>query len=66
MAVLYINYHLDCNSELDPFGGSNVTGRAAENTKRLWLCFEKEQGYLDGSKFRFHSHSKSELVSELA
>jgi DNA modification methylase len=38
---------------LDPFGGSNSTGRAAENVKRHWLSFEKEQCYVDGSKFRF-------------
>jgi site-specific DNA-methyltransferase (cytosine-N4-specific) len=38
---------------LDPFAGSNATGRAAENTKRTWLCFEKNQTYLEGSKFRF-------------
>lgn len=43
---------------LDPFAGSNATGRAAENANRRWLCFEKNQTYLDGSKFRF------ELVSE--
>jgi site-specific DNA-methyltransferase (cytosine-N4-specific) len=48
---------------LDPFAGSNATGRAAENTKRFWLCFEKNQSYLDGSKFRFESISKTELLT---
>lgn len=48
---------------LDPFGGSNVTGRAAENTKRRWICFEKDCTYLDGSKFRFKTTSKSDLVA---
>jgi len=38
---------------LDPFGGSNVTGRAAEILKRKWLCFEIVKEYLDGSRFRF-------------
>lgn len=38
---------------LDPFGGSNVTGRAAEDLKRRWLCFDLVKEYLDGSKFRF-------------
>ncbi len=51
---------------LDPFGGSNATGRAAENAKRHWLCFEKKQNYLDGSKYRFESSYKSEVVPELA
>ena len=49
---------------LDPFGGSNATGYAAENTKRHWICFEKEQSYLDGSRFRFESPSKSEIALE--
>lgn len=38
---------------LDPFGGSNATGEAAEKTKRRWICFEAEEQYLKGSKFRF-------------
>lgn len=40
---------------LDPFGGSNATGRAAENLGRHWISFEKEQKYLEGSRFRFES-----------
>lgn len=38
---------------LDPFGGSNVTGRAADRLKRQWLCFELVEDYLKGSRFRF-------------
>lgn len=38
---------------LDPFAGSNTTGRVAENLKRRWLSFELEKSYLEGSKFRF-------------
>jgi site-specific DNA-methyltransferase (cytosine-N4-specific) len=38
---------------LDPFAGSNVTGRAAENRKRKWIAFEYEKKYLEGSKYRF-------------
>lgn len=41
------------DSVLDPFTGSNATGRAAENTLRHWLAFEKESLYLQGSMFRF-------------
>jgi site-specific DNA-methyltransferase (cytosine-N4-specific) len=38
---------------LDPFGGSNVTGKAAEDLRRRWMCFELLAEYLDGSRFRF-------------
>lgn len=38
---------------LDPFGGSNVTGEAAQALRRYWLCFELVEKYLKGSKFRF-------------
>lgn len=43
---------------LDPFGGSNATGQAAENMKRCWICFEKDMQYLDGSRFRFEAVSE--------
>jgi len=38
---------------LDPFGGSNVTGEAAETLGRKWMCFEIRHEYLQGSMFRF-------------
>jgi len=37
----------------DPFGGSNVTGKAAEMLKRRWITFEIVPEYLEASKFRF-------------
>lgn len=37
----------------DPFGGSNVTGSAAEKLKRKWITFEIIPEYLEASKFRF-------------
>lgn len=40
---------------LDPFGGSNATGEAAEKTKRRWICFETNENYLKGSRFRFET-----------
>lgn len=40
---------------LDPFGGSNATGRAAEDTGRYWICFEQGEEYLRGSLFRFNT-----------
>jgi DNA modification methylase len=38
---------------LDPFAGSNVTGRAAEDLGRYWLAVELSPEYLKASKFRF-------------
>lgn len=38
---------------LDPFGGSNATGEAAQSVGRNWICFEIEEEYLKGSKLRF-------------
>ncbi len=40
---------------LDPFGGSNTTGFAAEELGRRWLAFELRENYLEGSKLRFES-----------
>jgi site-specific DNA-methyltransferase (cytosine-N4-specific) len=38
---------------LDPFAGSNVTGQAAELTRRRWIALEIRKDYLEGSRFRF-------------
>jgi len=38
---------------LDPFAGSNVTGRASEDLQRRWIAVELDTGYLEVSKFRF-------------
>lgn len=38
---------------LDPFAGSNMTGRVAETLQRRWLAFEIDQQYIQTSKFRF-------------
>ncbi len=38
---------------LDPFGGSCVTGEAAEKLRRRWACVELEKAYIEGGKFRF-------------
>jgi site-specific DNA-methyltransferase (cytosine-N4-specific) len=37
----------------DPFGGSCVTGEAAEKLERRWVCVELEKEYLEGGKLRF-------------
>jgi DNA modification methylase len=38
---------------LDPFGGSNTTGYAAESLKRRWITVEASKEYALGSKGRF-------------
>jgi DNA modification methylase len=42
---------------LDPFAGSNMTGRVAETLQRRWLSFEINETYLQASKFRFEADS---------
>lgn len=37
----------------DPFGGSNVTGRAAQNLRRRWEVTELDASYVEGSRGRF-------------
>lgn len=38
---------------LDPFGGSCVTGEAAERLERKWVCVELDKDYVEGGKLRF-------------
>lgn len=38
---------------LDPFGGSNTTGAAAERLKRRWVSVEASMDYIRASKGRF-------------
>lgn len=38
---------------LDPFGGSNTTGEAAERLKRRWIAIEMNEDYIRGSRGRF-------------
>jgi site-specific DNA-methyltransferase (cytosine-N4-specific) len=38
---------------LDPFGGSNTTGAAAEGLMRRWITVEPNREYIDGSLGRF-------------
>ncbi len=44
---------------VDPFAGSNTTGRVAEDRQRRWLGFDLDHGYVSASRFRF---DESELV----
>jgi hypothetical protein len=43
---------------LDPFGGSNTTGAAAEKLGRKWITIEAEEAYVSGSKGRFLKYEK--------
>lgn len=38
---------------LDPFAGSNMTGKEAQRAGRQWIAFDMEEKYLKGSIFRF-------------
>lgn len=47
---------------LDPFAGSLMTARAAENLGRKWTAFELEEEYLKGGRLRF---DREELRAEV-
>jgi len=50
----FINFLTDPGDlVLDPFGGSNVTGAAAEALRRQWISIELDPLYVKASKFRF-------------
>ncbi|MBR8834170.1 MAG: site-specific DNA-methyltransferase [Stigonema ocellatum SAG 48.90 = DSM 106950] len=42
---------------LDPFAGSNMTGRVAETLQRRWLAFEIDENYIKSSKLRFEENA---------
>ncbi len=54
LAKFFINL---CTDEedlvLDPFGGSNTTGAAAESLKRRWISIEAEKNYAAAGRGRF-------------
>ncbi|HWQ54042.1 MAG TPA: site-specific DNA-methyltransferase [Bryobacteraceae bacterium] len=41
---------------LDPFGGSNTTGAAAEKLGRRWISIEPNKDYISGSRGRFNGN----------
>lgn len=50
---------------LDPFGGSCVTGKVAEDLDRNWACVELNAGFLQGAVSRFHTEAdKSDIENE--
>jgi DNA modification methylase len=48
---------------LDPFGGSNSTGAAAEDLRRRWIAVEPNHEYVAGSKGRFPQFAGVSLAS---
>jgi len=38
---------------VDPFAGSNTTGKVAEDLQRRWISIEANEEYLNASRFRF-------------
>lgn len=48
---------------VDPFAGSNVTGRVAETLQRRWLSCEINADYVAGSRLRFQEEA---VVPEVA
>jgi len=54
IAEFFIKFLTDQNDlVLDPFGGSNTTGRAAEDLSRRWISIERDLDYVKGSQGRF-------------
>lgn len=43
---------------LDIFGGSNWTGKIAEDARRYWLSFERDEVYAKTSELRFRSEDE--------
>lgn len=48
---------------LDPFGGSNTTGAAAEDLERFWISIEASEDYIKGSRGRFGDRITSDSFS---
>lgn len=48
---------------VDPFGGSCITGKVAEDLNRRWICADMEEEYLKGSVGRFHAQNDSDGTS---
>jgi site-specific DNA-methyltransferase (cytosine-N4-specific) len=51
---------------VDPFAGSNVTGRVAESLKRRWLSIEINRDYVLGSRFRFDREASADSSGSAA
>jgi DNA modification methylase len=55
LAKFFIKFLTDPSDiVLDPFGGSNTTGAAAEELNRYWISIEASEDYIAGSRGRFN------------
>ena len=60
LARFFIEFLTEKNDlVLDPFGGSNTTGFAAESLGRRWISFDMNKNYAKQSKIRFASLKRS-------
>ena len=63
LARFFINFLPDRGDlVLDPFGGSNTTGAAAEALGRFWISIEAEEMYIQGSHGRFGEFTRRLLT----
>ena len=54
LAEFFIKFLTDKDDlVIDPFGGSNTTGAAAEELERQWISVEPQRDYIQGSRGRF-------------
>ena len=49
---------------LDPFGGSNTTGAAAEELGRFWISIEATEDYIKGSRGRFRDRITLDTLAQ--
>ena len=60
LAKFFIKFLTDADDiVLDPFGGSNTTGAAAEELERFWITIEASEDYIKGSRGRFSNRMTS-------
>jgi len=64
LAKFFIKFLTDAGDiVLDPFGGSNTTGAAAEILERFWISIEASEDYIKGSRGRFEGKITSDSFS---
>jgi site-specific DNA-methyltransferase (cytosine-N4-specific) len=65
LAKFFIKFLTDVGDVvLDPFGGSNTTGAAAEELERCWISIEASEDYIKGSRGRFCDRITSDSLAE--
>ncbi|PWB83332.1 MAG: site-specific DNA-methyltransferase [Methylocystaceae bacterium] len=65
LAKFFIKFLTDAGDVvLDPFGGSNTTGAAAEELERFWISIEASEDYIKGSRGRFGDRITSDSFAD--